>query len=346
MKIPDSMPWVSSGKTLGSGGQAVVYLVTRRDQADSPNYALKALKNVDSRQARERFNREIAAVKQLQSPHIAKIVDNSKPEDPFQYYVMEYYEGARTLDNIIFSGLNPFHGDTLESLGLFKKLISAVLACEQSKPPIVHRDINPKNILVLPEGSIRLIDFGICQIEGGQILTLVDENVGTRNYTASECEAGNDAKIGVHSDLYSAAKVLWAIMTSQRAFAREAPVFANRSMASIFPDNPLTWHLDLIFEKTIRANPENRIEFASLLLKQISEVEYVVERKFPPLLQVARRCPSCGHATLAEFPRAHDVFGNPNPPGVEAWLCKTCGFGFVRDMNQLNESYRRIVEAE
>jgi serine/threonine protein kinase len=346
MKIPETIPWVPTGKTLGSGGQAEVYLVTRRDQSDSRNFALKVLKHVDSKQARDRFAREIEAVKILDSPFIAKIIDHSKPEDSFQYYTMEYYEGARSLANIVFSGLNPFHGNTLKCLDIFESLVMCIQACELAKPQIIHRDINPKNILVLPDGSIRLIDFGICQIQDGQVLTLVDEDVGTRNYTAPECESGNDTEIGIHSDLYSAGKVLWSSITSQRAFAREKPVFGNRGLDIMFPNNPLTWHLNLIFEKTIRANPQNRLSKTETVLKLIQEVRYLVERGFPPMEEIAKRCPSCGRSNVGDFPLGYTVFGNPNPQGVQNFLCKDCGFGFVRNVDYLRDNYQRFLNSE
>jgi len=346
MRIPESVPWVSTGKTLGSGGQAVVHLVTSRDESNDKKYALKVLKNVNSQQAKERFSREIEVVKGLNSPLIAKIIDHSEPEDEFQYYTMEYYEGARTLANIIYSGLNPFYCNTQKCLALFKKLVLCIQVCEQANPRIVHRDINPKNILVLNDNTIRLIDFGICQIQDGQILTLIDEDVGTRNYTAPECEAGNDSIIGVHSDLYSAAKVLWSTITSQHAFARERPVFENRSMKVMFPQDTLPQHLDTIFENTIRSDVANRISTTLKMLELISEVEYLVERNYPPLSEVGKRCPSCGRASIGEFPQGHSVFGNPNPRGIKSLLCAICGFGFVRDINKLRYNYSKFLNAE
>lgn len=70
--------------------------------------------------------------------------------------------------------------------------MSAIQAREQANPQVVHRDINPKNILFAPDRTIRLIDFGICQIQDWTKATLVDEDVGTGNYTSPECEAGSD----------------------------------------------------------------------------------------------------------------------------------------------------------
>ena len=214
MRIPDELPWQATGNTLGSGGQGEVQIVTHEREPEGQKYALKVLRNAESRQARQRFRREIEAIKSLTSSLIVKVIDYSREDAPFQFYVMEYHEGAKTLDSIITSTTNPFHGNVTMSLNLFEQVISAIAECQAADPPIVHRDINPKNILVLPDNTIRLIDFGICQVQDGIMITLVDENVGARNYTSPECEAGNDESIGVNSDIYSAAKVLWSSITS------------------------------------------------------------------------------------------------------------------------------------
>ena len=258
MKIPEHVVWASTGVTLGRGGQGEVQVVRHRDQPNGPKYALKVLRNTSSSQARQRFRREIEVVERLDAPFIVKVVDYSEEKDDFQYYVMEYYEGAKTLAKIISSKENPFHGNINDSLYLFENIVSAIALCERASPQIVHRDINPQNILVLSDNTIRLIDFGVCQTEHGQLITLVDENIGTRNYTSPECEAGNDETIDMRSDMYSAAKVLWAAIASRQVFAREEPAFGDRSMEAIFPELPETWHLTQIFQFTIRRNPADR----------------------------------------------------------------------------------------
>ena len=256
--------------------------------------------------------------------------------------MMEYHEGAVTLAEIIFSSSNRFYGDVLQSLDLFEQIISAVSACEASTPQIVHRDINPKNILVLQDDTIRLIDFGICQIQDGTMITLADEDVGTRNYTSPECESGTESTIGIHSDIYSASKVLWSVITSRRAFAREESAFNNLSMQQLFLTRTETWHLPHIFEKGIRRRAEDRLQRTAEVLEGVREVRYIVQRGFPPLEEIALRCPSCGWKYLMSFPRGHEVFGNPNPQGMTSLKCDLCGFGFVRDTEVLRQSIRRM----
>lgn len=342
MKIPEDVPWRSTGNTLGSGGQGEAQTVTRQDEPEGPKYALKILRNAESLQARQRFRREIEVIKTLNSSAIVQIIDHSNECDAFQFYVMEYHEGARTLDSIIFSEGNLYHGDVKKSLDLFQQIISAIGDCQVPDPPVVHRDINPTNILVLPDETIRLIDFGICQVQDGAMFTLADENVGARNYALPECEAGNDESIDVRSDIYSASKVLWSAITSKRAFAREEAVFKDRSMEQLFPTKSDTWHLSHVFEETIRQNPSHRVQDTGGTLALISEVRYLVERGLPPLREVPARCPSCGLKGLTLYKDGYRAFGNPNARGVVPIICNSCGFVFLRNNEVWETNVQRL----
>ena len=122
MNIWESVPWERKGEPLGSGRQGNVHLVVRKEEPEGPRFALKKLNKTDSEKARQRFQREIEAVKSLDHPNIIRVIDHSKKDDEFQYYVMEYHEGAETLADSIFSPCNPFHGDVLRSLDLFEQI--------------------------------------------------------------------------------------------------------------------------------------------------------------------------------------------------------------------------------
>ncbi len=249
MKIPKESRWEATGDALGEGGQAQVVLVKDKTEEFDGVWAIKILKRRQSSQAYERFSREISAIKKLQHPNIIQIVDHSTPDAEFQFYVMEHIEGAKTLEKIMVSENNPFLGDALRSLDLYEQICSALIEYGHSNPKIVHRDLSPANILIKVDGSIKIIDFGLCQIEGHETITLLDEGVGSVNYMAPECESGANEIVSAGADLYSAGKILWSAITGKKAFSREKLVFSGKTMTEIFPESPETWHLHHIFEK-------------------------------------------------------------------------------------------------
>lgn len=329
MRIPKDLRWELTDKTLGEGGQAQVFLVKDKGAEFEGVWALKALKRGEPGQAYERFSREVAAIKKLQHPNIIRIVDNSSIEDKFQFYVMEYIKGARPLEKVIQAERNPYYENPFRSLWLFEQICSALVVCENCSPKIIHRDLSPSNILVMPDLTIKVIDFGLCQLQGHETITLADEGVGTVNYMAPECESGSEDMVGVGADLYSAGKILWSAITGLKAFSREAPVFNAKSMPEMFSNNPKTWHLHHIFEKTIRRDWRNRWGSATQAEAVARRVRFLIESGYPPLEEIGPRCPICGVGELTDFQGSHMVFGNPNPRGIASRQCTYCGMCFA-----------------
>ena len=346
MPIPDHLPWKPTGEKLGSGGQGTVHLVTHEDDPNKKLFAFKELHDPNHDQARKRFQKEIEAIKIINHPLIVKVMDHSDIEDDFLFYVMEYHPNAKTIEEAVFPPAhNPFHGNTLKCLDLFEQIIVAIGAYENQSPQITHRDINPQNILLLEDGSIRLIDFGICHFENNETITLTGENVGRRNYTAPECEAGGTPTTGVHSDFYSAAKTLWSVITSRRAFSREESVFGENSTRSLFPDTPEAWHLQRIFERSIRKDPANRFQNTEDALGLLAEVRYKLERKLPTSETAHTRCPSCGGKSFSELPGTQNIFGSPDNRNFNVVHCNSCGFVVLRSHNvwqQVSEARSRF----
>lgn len=111
MKIPSSLKWKSTGQTLGQGGQASVVKVTDETGEISGTFALKGLSKGKPKQAYERFAREIETIKQLHHSSIIQIIDHSNPTDEFQFYVMEFAEGATSLKHLLNSSQNPYYAN-------------------------------------------------------------------------------------------------------------------------------------------------------------------------------------------------------------------------------------------
>lgn len=337
MKIPPSLRWKPTNRTLGEGGQGQVLEVT-----DGPDgtvkYALKGLARGKPQAAYQRFEKEIRAIQGVQHPGIISIVDHSIDE-AFSYYVMEYPEGAVTLRKLIRSGLNRFRGDAEKSLRLFIAIVEALSACEEKG--IVYRDLSPANVLILPDDSIRLIDFGLCQMEGTDAVTLVDEGVGTPCYMAPECESGSSQAADTRSDLYAAGKILWAAVSGQEAFSREAPAFTTKSMPTLFPISPATWHLHHVFERTIRGDRNNRWSRCSDAIEGARHLLYLILNGYPALKLIAQMCPICGFGKLTRFAESWQVFRNGMHGDFEGLECDHCHICVPRNVKKVGEEHRR-----
>jgi serine/threonine protein kinase len=323
--------WHSAdGTAIGQGGQAVVHLIT---DSTGNKFAKKTLAPKKPKEAYARFKREIEAIRKLDHPNIIKVVDSSDdPNDP--YYVMEYIDGAISLREAMTTGQNPYRNNALKSVEFFIQIAEVVKACETVK--IVHRDFSPCNVLLTPDGRIKVIDFGVCQMEGSETLTLTDESVGTHNYMAPECESGSDAEIDCRADLYSAGKLLWSAITNQKAFARESPVFNTKSMCALFETDLDAWYLHQIFEGTVRHKAEDRFPDAEEAIRVAENVVVAIRQKgAPPEWIDEYSCPSCYIGVLEGFQGSHMVFGNPPPEGIDGVRCTECGICFAIDFKLL-----------
>lgn len=319
--------WNNRG-TLGEGGQCRVFLATR-DGDDTKQYALKVLRNNLPETAYERFRREIGAIKQIDHPGIVRVIEYSESSQKPPFYAMEYEDRAKSLRQLMRSGGNPFRTATA-AIAFFIQLTEAIRC--YSEKGIVHRDLSPANILAMPDRSIKIIDFGLCQHEGREPVTLADENVGTPNYMAPECESLSATPVTVKSDLYSAGKILWSAVSNLNAFGRESAVFRERSMKSMFPEEPSLWHLQRVFDKTIRHNPADRWESAEVALIEAKRIRGVIERGLLPVEAIHEgHCPICGIGRLVDPSKAipvggYALFGQSHPDGVVKKVCAHCGF--------------------
>ena len=323
-KPPDGFRWRSTGKVLGKGGQAEVVEVEDKQNPTAGRFALKTLVPRKQGQALQRFKTEIGAIKSLSHPNILGILDYSDNAD-FPYYVMELVEGAVSLREAIENESCPYKGDALKAVDFFLQIAEAIKACETVK--VVHRDLSPGNILIAPDTSIRVIDFGVCQMEGAKPITLDGESVGTHDYMAPECESWAEGEATNQTDLYSAGKLLWSAITGLTTFSHEELVFTTRSMSKMFPDRPETFHLHSLFEKTTRRLPADRFANATDAIQEAKKVRKLILGGYPPLELLAEWiCPICG---VGKQGQTGDPYGNSSV-ALFWYQCDYCGYVLTR----------------
>ena len=168
-------------KEIGRGGMSIVYLA--RDNRLNKQWAVKEMKN-DGTKSRETLlkglEREANILKDVDHPVLPRIVDiiNSRG---IIYVVMDFIEGANIAEILKEEGAQPQE----KVIDWGRQLASALDYLHSMNPPIIYRDMKPSNVMLRPEGGVKLIDFGTAKeftIENNADTTAL----GTRGYAAPE----------------------------------------------------------------------------------------------------------------------------------------------------------------
>ena len=212
---------------IGEGGMGAVY-EGRRDGADFDHVvAIKVVRpGALSEALVERFQRERRILASLNHPHIARLYDGGQTEDGAPYIVMERVDGTS-----ITAWARQQNLSQSARLSLFSDLCDAVRHAHQHL--IIHRDITPANVLVTPEGYVKLIDFGIAKPHSEDEPHSSKAAEGALSYTpgfaAPERASGTGAN--TLSDIFSLGKILKALSEDQPA-DRDLTAIIARATAS------------------------------------------------------------------------------------------------------------------
>ena len=199
---------------LGAGGMATVYLA--EDTSLHRKVAIKVLaeRYAEDEQFVERFRREAQSAAGLNHPNIVAIYDRGVAEGTY-YIAMEYLDGP-TLKDVIDErgGLDPNR-----AIGFATQILAALRFAHNHG--VVHRDIKPHNVVVSPDGRLKVTDFGIARAGASQ-MTEVGSIVGTAQYLSPEQARGE--VVGPPSDLYSVGIVLYEMLTGRVPFEGDSAV--------------------------------------------------------------------------------------------------------------------------
>jgi eukaryotic-like serine/threonine-protein kinase len=257
-------------RQLGEGGMGAVYLARREMDGFAMPVAIKLIRwAAFSESVERRFRMERQILARLHHPNIPLLVDGGVTPEGLPYLVTEYVEGQP---------LDGYHPLGLRArLDLFLEICSAV--AEAHRNLIVHGDLKPSNVLVTPEGNVKLLDFGISRL-------LVDEEQAAQNATvpamtpawASPEQLRGELPL-IASDCYSLGRLLYYLLTGAPAvnptgrtplqvlegLTVAAPVLPSKAAS----DPELAGDLDNIALKALECSPDDRYRSVELLADDI-----------------------------------------------------------------------------
>lgn len=247
-------------REIGRGGMSIVYLAM--DKRLNKQWAIKEFrkdKDDDSRKiALEALLKEANLMKKLDHPTLPRIVDIIDLTGTV-YIVMDYIEGE-SLNKV----LDAYGAQPQDAVIEWAKQLSEVLDYLHTRvPPVIYRDMKPANIMLKPDGTIRLIDFGIAREykEGKDGDTT---SIGTRGYAAPE-QFGDKGQTDARTDIYSFGVTLYHLVTGKNPAEPPYEIYPIRHW------NPnLSSGLEWLIQKCTQLNPKDRFQ-------SCAEVSYVLD---------------------------------------------------------------------
>lgn len=253
---------------IGVGGMANVYKAN--DILEGTVVAVKILKDEFSKNSEflRRFKNESKAIALLSHPNIVRVVDVSFG-DRIQYIVMEYISGITLKQYIEQQGVLTWK----EAVHFTVQVLRALQHAHDNG--IVHRDVKPQNIMLLQDGTIKVMDFGIARFARGDSKTMTDKAIGSVHYISPEQARGDE--IDEKTDIYSVGVMLFEMLTGQLPFEADnavsvaimqmqAPVRKPRDINATIPEG-----LEEITIRAMQKDPSKRYQSAAEMLRDIDE---------------------------------------------------------------------------
>jgi serine/threonine-protein kinase len=255
-------------RKLGAGGMANVYLA--EDQELGRQVAIKIL---DGRHAAdnsfiERFRREAKNAAGLSHPNIVSIYDRGEAEGTY-YIAMEYLSGRSLKELIVSRGPTPIK----IAVDYTRQILAALGFAHRNG---IVRDIKPHNVVVDPDGRLKVTDFGIAR-SGASQMTEVGSIIGTAQYLSPEQARG--APVDQRSDVYSVGIVLYEMLTGRVPFTGDTPLEIAMKHLSEVPEPPsekrpdVPEDLDNIVLRALAKDPEDRYQTAEDMAADLARVQ-------------------------------------------------------------------------
>lgn len=248
-------------REIGRGGMSVVYLAM--DKRLNKQWAIKEFRkdkdDANKQAALKALLDEANMMKKFDHPTLPRIVDIIE-ETATVYVVMDYIEGE-SLNKV----LDSYGAQPQEAVIEWAKQISEVLDYLHTQtPPVIYRDMKPANIMLKPDGTVRLIDFGIArEYKEGKVGDDTDV-LGTRGYAAPE-QFGGKGQTDARTDIYSFGVTLYHLVTGKNPSEPPYEIYPIRHW-----DASLSSGLEWMIQKCTQLNPSDRFQ-------SCAEITYVLD---------------------------------------------------------------------
>jgi serine/threonine-protein kinase len=256
-------------RPLGQGGSSASYLARDRTTGERVVLKFPAPGIAEDASAASRFQREAEIARRLRHPNIQGAARASTERDA-AYLALEYIEG-RSLRAWLESDTPP----TLEQSVEIALQIARAMAYAHGRD-VYHRDLKPENVIVLPDGTIKVIDFGSARMAGLRRLTfrLRGEASGTPDYMAPEQVQGGrgDAR----TDIYALGAMLYELLTGRVPFEGDNPQAVMFQQINSEPPLPTRFNprispaLEAIVLRALRKRPADRYQSADELARDLA----------------------------------------------------------------------------
>ncbi len=255
-------------EVIGIGGMSIVYKAV--DIYNNREVAVKLLKEEFNNDTfKTRFINESRVISMLSHKNIVDVLDVHISDD-VQYIVMEYVDGITLKQYMSKRGAL----DWRESVFFTDQILKGLQHAHEKG--IIHRDVKPHNIMLLPDGTIKVADFGIARFQRFDTVTIADKAIGTVHYISPEQASKN--KVDEKSDIYSLGITLYEMLTGKLPFEGETPVEIALKQINEVPKKPSEYNpsipkgLEEIVLKAISKRPENRYSSAEEMREALMKV--------------------------------------------------------------------------
>ena len=252
---------------IGTGGMATVF--RGLDEVLGRTVAIKTMlpQYASDPSFAARFKQEAQAAAALQSPYIVSVYDWGKDADTY-YIVMEYLRGTD-----LKSGIRKHGALDCKKVAQIGSQIAQALSVAH-KHDIIHRDIKPQNIMVQPDGNIKVMDFGIARAKNSH-LTQDNSVLGTAHYVSPEQTQGK--ALGPTTDIYSLGIVMYEAATGQVPFQGDDAISVALKQVNEQPKPPSQLNpavdpaLEAIILKCMQKSPADRFQTADELHRTLRD---------------------------------------------------------------------------